>query len=179
MKKLADLYPWAKRKLAAPYTKPLSALPVRSSVGPLQYPHWEANDCPGQADCGERFRTAPVGTWREAHDSEFVGDIWEFKSDHTGKVEGTNFLGTISSEVLFEWKEIADFTIAIKLTLWDGEVLELEEGEDEWDVVKYGLTSQVIRDQGPKVVLCELNRSGEMLHSFWIFKGPLVLLGDW
>lgn len=174
MKKLTDLFPWATKKPAAPRGRQLTDLPTRSLIGPLRYPYRKASDFPDQVDNREKLRTAPIGSWYEAYDSEIVGDIWEFNSDHTGKVEQTNFLGTVSSEVLFEWKEIADFTIAIKLTLWDGEVLELEHGEDEWDVIKYGFKAVVIRNQGPKLVLYQSGPTGEMLYSFWMFKGPLA-----
>jgi hypothetical protein len=116
-----------------------------------------------------------------------MDEHWEFFPDHTGKVTETGPFGYPSGAKEFEWKEVADFTIACRITRWiyddedeqDEEIEEEpEEGPEEWQTVRYGF-KEVPTDCGDLVALCEVESDGTLVHRFWHSAAPLSYNDEW
>jgi hypothetical protein len=83
---------------------------------------------------------------------------------------------------LFEWKEVAELTIACRVTKWveeedndeeDSEDLELEpEESEEWQTIRYDFKT-VPTDVGELIGMYEVRGDGTLHQGFWYSLEPL------
>lgn len=134
-------------------------------------------------DYRERFKTAPSGNWSHAVGTfgNVMNEIWEFNADNTGKIIETGPFGGIRDETLFEWKPVADFTIACKVTKWayeDEDDTPNDEDEPEtWETVRYDF-KLTPTDCGELITLVEVAPDGTLRSDFWHSREPLSL-NEW
>ncbi|PCC69122.1 hypothetical protein SAMN02745121_05770 [Nannocystis exedens] len=126
----------------------------------------------------QRFRSAPVGEWRQALGSfPFMNQVWTIEPDHTGAMEWRSGSGVLRSA--FEWQEVGDYHIRVRcLEVADGEPTneaEPEEREpDPWIDLRYEFSLGTDGDlPGVVVLLHEVGRAG-----FWWSEDPLMLRGE-
>ncbi len=139
-------------------------------------------------DYRNRFKTSPFGRWSQAVGTfgGVMDEIWEFNPDYTGKIIETGPFGGIQGETLFEWKEVADFTIACKVTKWSYEDDEDEAGEvedeevepEEWNTIRYDFKFSPT-DCGELIGMYQVSEDGTFLNGFWHSMEPLTNNDDW
>jgi hypothetical protein len=127
-----------------------------------------------------QFRVSPIGRWTEASGtfSNILNQHWEFNPDHWGKMLEIGIFGDVRSEMEFEWREVAPFTIACKIKCWHNfdELLDDSESEEEseWTIVHYGFLS-LGTDEGEIIVMVQMSDTGKPLTDFWWSLQPLML----
>ena len=139
-------------------------------------------------DYRHRFRTSLCGRWSQAVGTFgcVMDEIWEFNPDGTGKIIETEPFGGIRGETLFEWREVADLTIACKVTKWSSEDNEDGAGEmedeevepDEWNTIRYDFKIGVT-DCGESIELDRVAADGTFLSGFLHSMKPLINKDDW
>jgi hypothetical protein len=127
-----------------------------------------------------KFLTAPLGYWHQAVGTfgSICDENWEFQFDRTGKVISQSaFSG--DRELLFEWREVAELTIACKVTKWPEDLDDTEEvpGEepeelDEWQTIRYDFRA-IPTDVGELIGMYEVNADGTISEGFWLSIVPL------
>lgn len=127
----------------------------------------------------DRFKHAPLGRWKQAAGtfSVVMDELWEFNPDHTGRIIQTSaFSG--EDEAQFEWKEVADFTIACR-TKWPDEDDQAEAEADAapWVTVRYDFRI-VSTDYGELVAMYQLADDGTIRQGFWYSLSPLINIDD-
>ncbi len=132
------------------------------------------------------YRSSPCGCWSQAVGTfgGIMDEIWEFNPDHTGKIVETGPFGDVRSETLFEWKEVADFTIACKVTKWafeddEDQTREIENEEaspEEWDIIRYNFKMSRT-DCGSSIAMYQVSDDGTFLKGFWHSAEPLTSNG--
>ncbi len=130
----------------------------------------------------QRFRTAPYGSWSQAVGtfSNVMDERWEFNADHTGKVIELGPFGEAQGETLFEWKEVADFTIACKVTKWphgDAEDDGAVEPE-EWEIIRYDFR-MTPTDSGEIIAMYQVFGDEPTQKGFWLSAAPLMYGDTW
>ncbi|MEM8535854.1 MAG: hypothetical protein AAGF95_33820 [Chloroflexota bacterium] len=129
-----------------------------------------------------RFRTAPYGFWGHAVGtfSNVMDERWEFNADYTGKVIELGPFGGERGETLFEWKEVADFTIACKVTEWPYEADEdAEEMEpEEWELIRYDFR-MTPTDSGEIIAMYQVFGDETIQKGFWLSAEPLMYRDRW
>ena len=139
-------------------------------------------------DYRHRFRTSPCGRWSQAVGSFgcVMDEIWEFYPDRTGRIIATEPFGGIRGETLFEWQEVADLTIACKVTKWSSEdnqdeagaVVDEADEPEEWNTIRYDFKI-CPTDCGDSIGLCQVAADGTFLKGFWQSMEPLVNNDNW
>jgi hypothetical protein len=133
-------------------------------------------------DYRNRFKSSPLGRWNQAVGtfSIVMNEIWEFKTDNTGRMTEIGVFGGEQDEILFEWKEIADFTIACKITKWPYEDNEDEEAgeQSEWTTIRYDF-KMVSTDCGELIGLYQVCDNGTFQAGFWHSMTPLTNNDNW
>jgi hypothetical protein len=130
----------------------------------------------------QKFGAAPLGSWQQAVGAfgNTCNETWEFQSDRRGKaISHSAFSG--DRELLFEWRAVAELTIACKVTKWPDEDPDDTEGEteepDEWQTIRYDF--QAIRtDVGELISMCEITADGTIKEGFWLSNVPLSFSRD-
>jgi hypothetical protein len=132
------------------------------------------------ADYESQFRVAPIGRWTEASGtfSNILNQQWEFKPDYRGKMLEIGIFGDVRSEMAFEWREVAPFTIACKVEYWHDLDEPLDDSEPEedsdWIVLHYGFSPLRI-DVGEMIVMVQMSDTGTPQIGFWWSLHPLML----
>jgi hypothetical protein len=136
-------------------------------------------------DYRRKFLTAPFGYWHQAVGTfgSICDEVWEFQSDRTGKVlSHSAFRG--NRELLFEWREVAELTIACKVTKWSQEPDSIEDvlGEepeepDEWQTIRYDFRA-IPTDVGELIGMYEITANGTINTGFWLSIEPLSFSRD-
>jgi hypothetical protein len=122
----------------------------------------------------ERFRTAPVGVWSQASGTfaTIMNEVWTIRPDHTGTIELR--AGSGESWIRFEWAEVGDFHIRVRMLDWRDteEADDPPVDEDEpWVDVRYEFDVKPLGDIPARVVqMHEVGREG-----FWTSDSPLML----
>lgn len=135
-------------------------------------------------DYRTRFKQAPLGRWSQAAGTFSVvrDEVWQFNPDRTGNIVETSFLGGNKGETQFEWKKIADFTIACRVTryLYENDEAEAEEETEpsEWSEIRYDFDVHST-DSGDVVAMYQVSDSGSPQNGFWWSMVPLVNNDDW
>ena len=134
-------------------------------------------------DYRHRFKISPCGRWSQAVGSFscVMDEIWEFNPDHTGKIIETEPFGGIKGETLFEWKGVADFTIACKVIKWSYEADEddtvaVEDGAvelEEYNTIRYDFKMS-LTDCGESIEMYQVSEDGTLLKGFWHSMEPLM-----
>jgi hypothetical protein len=127
-----------------------------------------------------KFSIAPLGSWHQAVGAfgSICDESWEFKSDRTGKIISQSaFSG--DRELLFEWREVAELTIACKVTKWPEDLDDMEEvpaeeleEPDEWQTIRYDFRA-IPTDVGELIGMYEINADGTISEGFWLSTLPL------
>ena len=115
-----------------------------------------------------------------------MDEIWEFNPDHTGKIIETGAFGGIKGETLFEWKEVADLTIACNVTQWSHEAEEdnaeaVEDGAvelEEYHPIRSDFKMSPT-DCGDSIEMYQVSEDGTLLKGFWHSMEPLMNNDDW
>lgn len=133
-------------------------------------------------DYRNRFRIAPYGCWSHAIGtfSNVMDERWEFNTDHTGKIIELGPFGGEQGETLFEWKEVADFTIACKVTKWPYEDNE-NDGEiepEEWEIIRYDFRITPT-DGGEIIAMYQVFGDETLQKGFWLSAEPLMYRDGW
>lgn len=129
----------------------------------------------------ERFKTAPVGRWRQAVGTfaAVMDELWEFRPDNTGRIVTTGPFGGTRDETLFAWKEVAPLAVACMVTQWpdeDGSTddLEMEQDfSDPWSIIHYDF-EPLSTDSADVVAMRQVTTDGTLLKGFWLSMEPLV-----
>jgi hypothetical protein len=130
-------------------------------------------------DARRRFCRSLVGYWSAARGSfnMVMGQYWEFRPDGTGQFTDTGPFGHTKCETLFEWRQIGDFEIELRITkrTTDDPDDEPDDGELddegwEWETIRYDFV--VVRhDLGTEVALVGGLLSMDVPLSY---SGPIV-----
>jgi hypothetical protein len=114
------------------------------------------------ADYEAQFRVAPIGHWTEASGtfSNILNQQWEFKPDYRGKLLEMGIFGDVRSEMVFEWREVAPFTIACKVKYWH--------------VLHYRFLP-LRTDVGETIVMVQMSDDRTPKTGFWWSLQPLML----
>lgn len=155
---------------------------------------WLQKPRPGLQDYRRKFRAAPLGTWRHAEGtfSIVMDERWQFSPDHTGIRTEYGPFGHERGQMQFIWKEVADFTIACKVTYWpemepeadetldaDGDNAEAEEsGWNEWEIIRYDFRI-VLVEGAETIAMSRVTLEGEWQSGFWHSMTPLAYSGEW
>jgi hypothetical protein len=133
-------------------------------------------------DYRSRFKTSPCGHWSQAAGTfgGVMDEIWEFNPDRTGKIVEIGPFGSTQGETLFEWKEVADFTIACKVIKWSYEEEEdVTEAElEEWETIRYDFKMSPT-DCGSLIGMYQLSEDATFLKGFWHSVKPLMNNDNW
>lgn len=144
-------------------------------------------------DYHRKFRTAPVGAWSHAEGTFCIvmDEGWQFNPDHTGtRIEYGPF-GHERGRMEFIWKEVADFTIACKVTSWpelEAEADETEEADSaeeqvakwwaDWEIIRYDFRTVLV--EGAEIIaMSHVSNDGGWQSDFWHSQMPLVYDGKW
>ena len=143
-------------------------------------------------DYRAKFRTAPVGVWRHAEGTFCIvmDERWQFNTDYTGtRIEYGPF-GHERERMEFIWKEVADFTIACKVTSWpelEAEADEMEEADSagegakwwaEWETILYDFQT-VLVEGVETIAMSQITNDGGWQAGFWHSQMPLAYAGKW
>jgi hypothetical protein len=103
----------------------------------------------------ERFRTAPIGSWHARDNEPMLMAVYcEFRPDHTGEALETAVMGCADRRITFQWREVADFTIELRITarqehvrttpegisIWQDEESDPDDPPEEWERTEYTFT---------------------------------------
>ena len=130
-------------------------------------------------DYRHRFKLAPIGHWSQNTGTFGIvmDEIWEFKSDRTGKIIEIGPFGGERGETLFEWKEVADLTIACEVTKCsDDEDEDLEPAT--WVTIRYDFKITPT-DCGDVIAMYQVDVNGTFQSSFWYSLTPLMNNDHW
>jgi hypothetical protein len=131
----------------------------------------------------DQFRVSPIGRWTQASGtfSNILNQQWEFNSDYRGEMLEIGIFGEVQSEMTFEWREVAPFTIACKVEYWrdlDEPVDDSEPEEDsEWMVLHYAFLP-LKTDVGEMIGMIQMNDTGTPQTGFWWSLQPLMLMNS-
>jgi hypothetical protein len=126
-----------------------------------------------------QFRVSPIGLWTQASGtfSNILNQQWQFNPDYQGSMWEIGAFGDVRSEMAFEWREVAPFTIACKVKYWrdlDEPLDDFEPEEDsEWVTVHYGFLS-LSTDVGEMIAMVQMSCDGTPLTGFWWSLQPLI-----
>jgi hypothetical protein len=130
-----------------------------------------------------KFLIAPLGYWHQTVGTfgAICNEEWEFQSDRTGKVIYYSALSG-EREIQFEWQEVAELTIACRVTKWieetDPEDLGFEREEsEEWQTIRYDFKI-VPTDAGDRIGMYEIRSDGTIDRGFWHSLEPLSFSRD-
>ena len=131
----------------------------------------------------QKFLTAPLGSWHQAVGTFGVicDEKWEFQLDRTGKVSSSSaFSG--DREMLFEWREVTELTIACRVTKWpedpDAEDLGVDGAEsEEWQTIRYDFKT-IPTDVGEIIGMYQISFNGTINEGFWHSLEPLSFSRD-
>ncbi len=138
------------------------------------------------SDYQQKFITGPIGKWSHAAGtfSGVMNELWQFNADYTGNVLDIGPFGGPNDEILFEWKKLADFTIACRVIKWpdypessgypddSGYDDEEDNDEDEWKIIKYNFRT-IETDCGEIIAMVEISETGAYKEGFWLSMEPL------
>ncbi len=117
-----------------------------------------------------------------------MDERWQFSPDHTGIRTEYGPFGHERGQMLFIWKEVADFTIACwpemereadKTLDADGDEEEPEEsGRNEWEIIRYDFRTVLV--EGAEIIaMSRVTQEGEWQSGFWHSMTPLAYSGEW
>lgn len=151
--------------------------------------HLRRSVAEGPAYYQERFRTAPIGNWHaDGNEPMLMATYWEFRPDHTGEVLSTAVMGYPDCRVLFQWREVDDYTIDMLVTArqncttcpaegppeWEDEIAAEHEYPEAWERVSYEF--QLIPGERAEIGMYQVGQHG--FYPLSVFsEGPLCL--DW
>jgi hypothetical protein len=128
----------------------------------------------------QKFITAPIGCWSQAVGtfSSIHDESWNFYPNRTGEIIQHDPFGGERDKTLFEWKEVADFTIACKVIKYpwhsDLEDMAWEDEPAEWETICYDFKTRST-DVGEIVAMYEIASDGTKKDRFWESLEPLSL----
>lgn len=94
-------------------------------------------------DARRRFGRSLIGYWRTAQGTfnGVMAQHWEFRPDGTGRFTDTGTFGYPETETQFEWRQLGDFEIELRLTEYVAHhpdyASELDDEEREWQAIRY------------------------------------------
>jgi hypothetical protein len=123
------------------------------------------------------FITAPIGCWSHAvgtfscvHD-----ESWNFYPDRTGEIVQFGPFGREGDRTLFEWREVADWTIACRVTKWPEDLAADRDEVDDWTTIRYDFKT-VSTDAGEIIGMYQITDNSTNIEGFWHSLEPLVFI---
>lgn len=135
----------------------------------------------------QRFREAPLGRWSTASGtfSSVMDQVWEFYAHGTGKYTDYGTFGSVRGETLFEWRTVAERTIAVRVTqsIFVDKYVEEDDEDDEddepmdWLLIRYDF-KVVQHDAGSEVAMYAVDQEerGGPYVGFWASMPPLAFI---
>lgn len=127
--------------------------------------NYRMSTCKTIDDYRHRFKSSPIGrsSQNTGTFSSVIDEIWEFKPNRTGKILETGCFGEERSETLFEWKEVADFTIACRVTKLSYDEDEVE--PSTWVTIRYDFKTTPT-DCGDIIAMYQVGDDGTFQDGF-------------